>query len=66
MDNFLGFLTPERRKVIYGIVAALAALLVVFGVVSQEQLNTVIQNVTAVVTLLVSLMAALNTNTSGQ
>ena len=62
MDNFLGFLTPARRQAVYSIVAIVAAALVIFGVVSQDQLNSAIQVIAGVIAALTSLMAALNTN----
>ena len=60
--NFLGFLTPARRQAIYAIVAVIVAGLVIFGVVTQEQIDKVVQVIVAVIAALTSLMAALNTN----
>ena len=62
MDKLKSFFTPERRKAIYRIVGVCAAGLVVFNVVSQDQLNQVVQNVGGVIVILTSLMAALNVN----
>jgi uncharacterized protein YoxC len=62
MDNFLGFLTPPVRQAIYAVVAVAVGALVVFGVVTQDQLDSVIQIIAAVVAALTSLMAAINTN----
>ena len=62
MDNFLGFLTPARRQAIYAIVTVVVAALVIFGVVTQEQVDKVVQIIVAVIAALTSLMAALNTN----
>ncbi len=64
MDKFLGFLTPARRQAIYAVVAVAAAGLVVFGVVTQDQLDNVVQNVSGIIAALTALMAALNTNRS--
>jgi len=60
--NFLGFLTPARRQAIYAIVTVVVAALVIFGVVTQEQVDKVVQIIVAVIAALTSLMAALNTN----
>lgn len=62
MNDFLGFLTPARRQAIYAVVAVCATALVIFGVVTQEQIDSVVQNISAVVAALTALMAALNTN----
>jgi hypothetical protein len=62
MDKFLGFLTPAARKAIYSVVAVAATALLAFGVLTQEQLDSAIQIIAAVVAALTSLMAALNTN----
>lgn len=62
MDNFLGFLTPARRKAIYAVVGVAATALLAFGVVTQEQLDLTVQSISAVVAALTSLMAVLNTN----
>lgn len=62
MDNFLGFLTPARRKAIYAVVAVLAAALVAFGLVTQEQMDALVQLIAGIIAALTALMAALNTN----
>lgn len=62
LENFLGFLTPARRQAIYSVVAVLAAALVVFGLVTQDQLDSVVQNISGIIGTLTALMAALNTN----
>lgn len=62
MNDFLGFLTPARRQAIYAVVAVCATALVIFGVVTQEQIDSVVQNISGVVAALTALMAALNTN----
>ena len=62
MKAFLGFLTPARRQAIYAVVAVCATALVVFGVITQDQLDAVVQNIGGVVAALVAIMAALNTN----
>ena len=62
MDKFLGFLTPARRQAIYAVVGVCAAASVIFGVVTQDQLDTVVQNVAGIIATLTALMAALNTN----
>jgi hypothetical protein len=56
------FLTPVRRKALYGLVAAASAVLVAFGVVDQGEIDGVVTTVTSVVTALVTLMAFLKTN----
>ncbi len=62
MDNFLGFLTPARRQAIYTVVGVAAAALVIFGVVTQDQIDSVVQNIAGIIGALTALMAALNTN----
>ena len=62
MNDFLGFLTPARRQAIYAVVAVCATALVIFGVISQDQLDGIVQNIAGIVAALTTLMAALNTN----
>ena len=62
MDKFLGFLTPAKRQAIYAVVAVCATALVIFGVVTQDQLDSVVQNISGIVAALTALMAALNVN----
>ena len=53
-------LTPNRRKAIYGVVAAVIALLIAFDVISPNDLS---DSLTAIITVLgglASLMAFLN------
>lgn len=56
------FLTPARRKAIYGLMTAVITVLVVFGVITQEQIDGVIANVASVSMALTTLMAFMNTN----
>jgi hypothetical protein len=58
--------TPARRKAIYGVVGAGAAALVVFGVVSQDQLNQWVQNASGIIAALTALLALLNVNSSDE
>jgi len=60
--DFLGFLTPARRQAIYAIVAVAVSALVIFGVVTEEQIDRAVEIIVAVIAALTSLMAALNTN----
>jgi hypothetical protein len=64
MDKFLGFLTPAMRQAIYAIVAVAVSALVVFGIVSEDQLDKVVETIVAVIAALTALMAAINTNRS--
>jgi len=56
------FLTPPRRKAIYGIVTAGAAGVVAFGLVTPEQMNGAVETGLAVLAGLTTLMAAINTS----
>ena len=62
MKAILDFFTPEKRKAIYIIVAAGAAALTAFGIVTQDQLDQVVQNVSGIIALLTALLAAFNVN----
>ena len=62
MDSIIKWFTPKKRKAIYAIVAVCAASLVTFGVISQDQLNSTIQNVSGVIAMLTALLAAANVN----
>jgi uncharacterized membrane protein HdeD (DUF308 family) len=62
MDRFLGFLTPAARQAIYSIVTVAAGALIVFGVVTDDQVTQLVQGIAAVIAALTALMAALNTN----
>lgn len=64
LDKFLGFLSPEKRKAIYLFVAALTGIAVVFGVVSQSDIDKLVISITSILDLLAALMAAANTNKS--
>ena len=66
MEKFLGFLTPAARQAIYAIVTVAVGGLVVFGVVTEAQLDSVVQVIAAVIAALTALMAALNTNRKTQ
>lgn len=54
------FLTPNRRKAIYMIVATLAFALTAFGIITQDQLDQWLQSASGVVALLTTLLAAAN------
>jgi hypothetical protein len=56
------YLTPTRRKAIYGIVTAAVAGALAFGLVTTDQLNSAVQAVLGIVAALTTLMAALNTS----
>jgi hypothetical protein len=64
LKSLFAWFTPARRKAIYGIVAAGSAALVVFGVVSQDQLNQTVETITQVIAALATLMAFVNTGDS--
>lgn len=49
--------SPGKRKAIYGVVAAVAVVLVAFGVVTQDQLDQWIQSASGVVAALAMLLA---------
>lgn len=55
------FLTPARRKAIYGLVAAIIALLLALGVITAEQLDASTDAIVKVIAALTALMAYLNT-----
>ena len=56
------YLTPARRKAIYGIVTAAVAAALAFGLVTTDQLSSAVQAVLGIVAALTTLMAALNTS----
>lgn len=56
------YLTPARRKAIYGIVTAAVAAALAFDLVTTDQLNSAVQAVLGIVAALTTLMAALNTS----
>ena len=56
------FFTPARRKAIYGLMTAVISALVVFGIVTQDQIDGIVQSVTSVLMALTTLMAFINTN----
>jgi len=58
----MAWLTPERRKAIYGIAGALAIALTVFGVVSTDDMLRILAAVTGVLAGLTNFMAFLKTN----
>jgi outer membrane murein-binding lipoprotein Lpp len=66
MDHFLGFLTPARRQAIYSLVAVGVGALLVFGVVTEDQVTTTVQAIAAAIAALTALMAAINTNRKSQ
>ena len=49
--------SPGKRKAIYGVVAAVAVVLVAFGVITQDQLDQWIQSASGVVAALAMLLA---------
>ena len=57
------WLTPARRKAIYGIVAAGVAALMAFNVITADQLTNATNSVLSVLGALTALMAFLNTGT---
>ena len=54
------FLTPNRRKAIYGVVAALVAALIAFNVISADDLSGTLGAIIMVLGGLSSLMAFVN------
>jgi len=58
----MAWLTPERRKAIYGIAGALAIALTAFGVVSTDDMLRILAAVTGVLAGLTNFMAFLKTN----
>jgi len=55
------FLTPPRRKAIYGIVTAAVVGLIAFGIITTDQINGVVEGIVSILTALATLMAFLNT-----
>jgi len=55
------FLTPPRRKAIYGLMTAGTVALLAFNVASADQLNQAVQSIASVLTALTTLLAFLNT-----
>ena len=62
MSKIAAWFTPNRRKAIYGIVAAGAFALTAFGVVSQDQLDQWVQNASGVIAFLTALLALFHVN----
>ena len=62
IEKVKSFFSPEKRKAIYGIVAAASIALVAFGILSQEDIDSATTTVTQVITALVTLMAFVNTS----
>ena len=56
------FLTTSRRKAVYGVMTAVVTALVVFGVITQEQIDGIVQAVTSVLLAATTFMAFVNTN----
>ena len=56
------FLTPPRRKVIYGLVTAVVAGLIAFNVTTADQINHTVEGVVSTLAALATLMAFLNTS----
>jgi len=54
------FLTPNKRKAIYGVVAALVVALVAFDVVSPDDLSGTLQSIVAILGGLASILAFVN------
>lgn len=54
------FLTPAKRKAIYGAVAAAVAVLIAFDVVSPDQLSGTVQSIVTILAGLSSIMAFVN------
>lgn len=57
-------LTPEIRKAIYGIFAAVVAALTVFQVIDEDQSKSLLDVADQVLAVLVSLLAFRNVNTN--
>ena len=55
-----GYLTPGRRKVLYGLVTAAVAAALAFNLFTTDQLNNVVEGTLSVVTALTTLLAFLN------
>ena len=60
MTKINKFLTPGKRKAIYGVVAALIAALIAFGAISPTDLSDTLGSIIMVLGGLSSLMAFLN------
>ena len=60
MTKINKFLTPAKRKAIYGVVAALIAALIAFGAISPTDLSDTLGSIIMVLGGLSSLMAFLN------
>ena len=56
------FLTPPRRKAIYGVITAAVAGFIAFGVITSDQINSTVEGVVSVLTALATLMAFFNTS----
>ena len=56
------WLTPEIRKVIYGLVTVLITFALAYGVITTEQVQLTIDLIAQVVMALTALMAFLNTH----
>ena len=54
------FLTPNKRKAIYGMVAALVVALVAFNLVSPEDLSGTLESIVAILGGLTSILAFIN------
>ena len=55
-------LTPGRRKAIYGVVAAVIAMLIAFDVINADDLSGTVGTIVTVLGGLASLMAFFNTS----
>lgn len=62
MNKLREFFNPTVRKAIYVLVGAAATVLLAFGIITQEQLDSFTQNAAAVIAALTALLAALNVN----
>ena len=61
LTKIKAYLTPPRRKAIYGAMTAGTVALIAFNVVSADQLNQAVESVVSVLTALTTLLAFLNT-----
>ena len=62
MRAILDWFTPAKRKAIYAFVVVAAGALTAFGVITQEQLDTWVQNASGVIAALAALLALINVN----
>lgn len=61
MDKFL---QAKYRKAIYGLLSAVITALLVFGIITQEQIDGIAQSIMSGITAMTMLMAFVNTNSN--